>query len=82
MQQLTTVDSSLAATKLYDITMTSYLSCQLQCMSEVTCFIITFDNVAKKCSLYAKGGAQPFTAGQQVYMGELKTVEVSGTLVL
>ena len=55
MRQLTI--TSIAATRLNDMSLTTVIECSSYCLGDDTCLYVTVDKMASKCTFYAGGSA-------------------------
>lgn len=69
--------SSLLATPLYNVSLTSQLQCQTQCLNVDNCAYFAFSNSASLCSLYAIGNTPIDVAGLLVFAYDWKSITVS-----
>lgn len=61
--------STILATKLYDVSVKTTLSCAARCASQATCTYVTIDKTTLMCSLYSTSSSDVVSvAGVSTYM--------------
>ena len=59
--------STLQATKLYDLSTKEIAVCAVQCLGEPTCMFVTIDDIRTICTLYSVGSTVYNVTGLQLY---------------
>jgi hypothetical protein len=73
--------NQLQATPINNVTVTSELHCQLQCLAVDTCAYITFSQSTNTCTLYSTATTSvSVAAGLQVYAYNTKNIVVCNLL--